>query len=120
VLHASIAVSKLSVPSCVAETNRTQLVLFDMQIGIFDPIWRRVSQRPAVAASTCGACAGAGADGAEGLQAVLTQSHLALVMEFAPGGTLLRYVSKRYKGEGSLVMPEDEARYYFHVRPCRK
>lgn len=51
--------------------------------------------------------------------ALLSKSHLGLVMEYVDGGTLTQYVTKRApnKGErGGLHLNEDEARYFFRVR----
>ncbi|GIL84746.1 hypothetical protein Vretifemale_13356 [Volvox reticuliferus] len=48
--------------------------------------------------------------------ALLSKSHLGLVMEYIDGGTLTQYVTKRAhnKGErGGLHLTEDEARYFF-------
>ncbi|GLI66703.1 hypothetical protein VaNZ11_010636 [Volvox africanus] len=48
--------------------------------------------------------------------ALLSKSHLGLVMEYIDGGTLTQYVTKRScnKGErGGLHLTEDEARYFF-------
>lgn len=50
----------------------------------------------------------------------LTETHLALVMEYAPGGSLTTYVSKRYETNEDnfgrakdLYLDEDEALYFF-------
>ena len=50
-------------------------------------------------------------------EAVLTPTHLALVMEEAQGGSLTSHVATRYSsaGKGEPIMTEDEARYLFQV-----
>eukprot|EP00195_Chlamydomonas_chlamydogama_P017435 CAMPEP_0202915134 /NCGR_PEP_ID=MMETSP1392-20130828/64899_1 /ASSEMBLY_ACC=CAM_ASM_000868 /TAXON_ID=225041 /ORGANISM="Chlamydomonas chlamydogama, Strain SAG 11-48b" /LENGTH=443 /DNA_ID=CAMNT_0049607039 /DNA_START=317 /DNA_END=1648 /DNA_ORIENTATION=- len=48
-------------------------------------------------------------------EVVLTSHYLGLVMEFAPGGSLTSYITQKFRecqGVGLLV-PEDEARYFF-------
>ncbi|GAX77681.1 hypothetical protein CEUSTIGMA_g5124.t1 [Chlamydomonas eustigma] len=48
-------------------------------------------------------------------EVVLTSHYLGLVMEFAPGGSLTSFITQRFrecKGVG-LLMPEDEALYFF-------
>lgn len=50
--------------------------------------------------------------------AVLTPSHLGLVMEYVPGGTLTRFVTRRASSlaeRQGLFLDEDEARYFFKV-----
>ena len=51
-------------------------------------------------------------------EALLTDKHLALVMEFAACGSLTSYVADRWKvaQDGGLFLEEDEARYFFRVR----
>lgn len=51
-------------------------------------------------------------------EAVLTEKHLALVMEYAAGGSLTAYVSQRWQHatHTGLFLGEDEARYFFRVR----
>eukprot|EP00951_Prasinocladus_malaysianus_P031801 scaffold306788_cov44-Prasinocladus_malaysianus.AAC.1 len=54
-----------------------------------------------------------------GYEAVLTSSHLNLIMEFADGGTMLDYVLKKCKerhseGQVAPILGEDEARFFFH------
>lgn len=49
-------------------------------------------------------------------EVILTRTHLAIVMEFASGGTLTKYVSDRWDTvhhRGGLFLAEDEARYFF-------
>jgi len=48
-------------------------------------------------------------------EAVLTEKHLALVMEYAAGGSLTAYVSQRWQHatHTGLFLGEDEARYFF-------
>ena len=48
-------------------------------------------------------------------EAILTPRHLGLVMEVADGGSLTTSVAQQASGapRGQLVMPEEEARYYF-------
>lgn len=49
-------------------------------------------------------------------EAVLTHSHLALVLEYASGGTLTKYVSDRWETvheRGGLFLAEDEALFFF-------
>ena len=50
-------------------------------------------------------------------EAILTEKHLALVMEYAPGGSLTSYVSQRWQHatHTGLFLGEDEARYFFRV-----
>jgi len=47
--------------------------------------------------------------------ALLTESHLALVMEYAAGGSLTGYVAERWQHaqHAGLFLGEDEARYFF-------
>ncbi len=51
-------------------------------------------------------------------EAILTEKHLALVMEYAAGGSLTAYVSQRWQHatHTGLFLGEDEARYFFRVR----
>ena len=53
-------------------------------------------------------------------EAVLTETHLALVMEYAACGSLTSYVANRWQHaqHSGLFLSEDEARYFFRVR-CR-
>jgi len=49
-------------------------------------------------------------------EVILTRTHLAIVMEYASGGTLTKYVSDRWDTvhhRGGLFLAEDEARYFF-------
>ena len=48
-------------------------------------------------------------------EAILTPRHLGLIMEVADGGSLTTSVAQQASGapKGQLVMPEEEARYYF-------
>lgn len=50
-------------------------------------------------------------------EALLTPTHLALVMEVAEGGSLTSHVANRYTAasKGQPIMGEDEARYLFQV-----
>lgn len=50
-------------------------------------------------------------------EAILTEKHLALVMEYAAGGSLTAYVSQRWQQatHTGLFLGEDEARYFFRV-----
>ena len=55
-------------------------------------------------------------------EVVLTAKHVALIMEFAAGGNMTAYVAKKSQSgaaaaEGQLFMTEDEARYFYRVRP---
>ena len=54
-------------------------------------------------------------------EAILTPSHLALVMEYAEGGSLVQHVAERwqYAEQHGLVLSEDETRYLFRVRAAR-
>lgn len=48
-------------------------------------------------------------------EVVLTSHYLGLVMEYAPGGSLTSYITQKFRecrGVG-LLLPEDEARYFF-------
>lgn len=47
-------------------------------------------------------------------EAVLTETHLGLVMEYAAGGSLTGYVAERWQHaqSGGLFLTEDEARYF--------
>lgn len=51
-------------------------------------------------------------------EAILTESHLALVMEYAACGSLTSYVANRWQHaqHSGLFLSEDEARYFFRVR----
>lgn len=49
-------------------------------------------------------------------EVVLTRSHLALILEYASGGTLTKYVSDRWdtvQERGGLFLAEDEALFFF-------
>ncbi|GMH37429.1 hypothetical protein BSKO_05302 [Bryopsis sp. KO-2023] len=49
-------------------------------------------------------------------EVVLTNSHLALILEYASGGTLTKYVSDRWdtvQDRGGLFLAEDEALFFF-------
>ena len=50
-------------------------------------------------------------------EAILTPSHEAQIMEYEGGGTMAEYVAQRVPNVSSLdlVIPEDEARYFFKV-----
>lgn len=50
-------------------------------------------------------------------EALLTESHLALVMEYAACGSLTGYVANRWQSaqHSGLFLQEDEARYFFRV-----
>lgn len=50
-------------------------------------------------------------------EAVLTDTHLCLVLEFAAGGSLTSYVSQRWQHaqHTGTFLSEDEARYFFRV-----
>jgi len=55
-------------------------------------------------------------------EVVLTAKHVALIMEFAAGGNMTAYVAKKSQSsadaaQGQLFMTEDEARYFYRVRP---
>ena len=53
-------------------------------------------------------------------EVILTADHLALVMDYAAGGNLTAYVTSKWpKGPANktLFLSEDEARYFFRVRP---
>ena len=52
-------------------------------------------------------------------EVLLTARHVALVMEYAAGGNLTAYVTRRRPKRDAaeqLFLSEDEARYYFQVR----
>lgn len=51
------------------------------------------------------------------IEAILTPTHLALVMEYAAGGSLTSYVAERFTSaqHTGLFLTEDEARYFFKV-----
>ncbi len=51
-------------------------------------------------------------------EVLLTQTHLALVMEFAAGASLTSYVAEKWQAaqHTGLFLTEDEARYFFKVR----
>ena len=57
-------------------------------------------------------------------EALLTEKHLALVMEYAAGGSLTAYVSQRWQHatHTGLFLGEDEARFFFRVSAacCRR
>lgn len=50
-------------------------------------------------------------------EALLTDRHLCLVLEFAAGGSLTNYVSQRWQHaqHTGVFLTEDEARYFFRV-----
>ena len=50
-------------------------------------------------------------------EAILTPTHLALVMEEAQGGSLTSHIAQRFSQsvKGQTIMSEDEARYLFQV-----
>ena len=51
-------------------------------------------------------------------EALLTDHHLALVLEFAAGGSLTNFVTDKWmdaQKQGGLFCSEDEARYFFRV-----
>lgn len=51
-------------------------------------------------------------------EVVLTSSHLALILEYAAGGTLTKYVSDRWDTvhqRGGLFLEEHEALFFFKV-----
>jgi serine/threonine-protein kinase SRK2 len=50
-------------------------------------------------------------------EAVLTPSHLCLIMECATGGSLTSYVADKWQKAQAqgLFLSEDEARYFFKV-----
>ena len=50
-------------------------------------------------------------------EAILTDAHLCLVLEYAAGGSLTNYVSQRcqHAQHAGLFLSEDEARYFFRV-----
>lgn len=61
----------------------------------------------------------------EAKEVLLTESHLALVMEYAAGNSLTGYVADKWVNsqKTGLFLTEDEARYFFRVRylcatPC--
>lgn len=51
--------------------------------------------------------------------ALLTEKHLALVLEYAPKGSLTDYVADRWETakKSGIFMAEEEARYFFRVGP---
>lgn len=53
------------------------------------------------------------------IEAILTQQHLALVLEYASEGSLTGYVAERWQTgrESGLFLTENEARYFFRVAP---
>ena len=53
-------------------------------------------------------------------EAILTEKHLALSMEYAAGGSLTAYVSQRWQHatHTGMFLGEDEARYFFRVSNC--
>ena len=58
----------------------------------------------------------------EAKEVLLTETHLALVMEFAAGNSLTGYVADKWQHaqHTGLFLGEDEARYFFRVRAaCR-
>ena len=54
----------------------------------------------------------------EAKEVLLTETHLALVMEFAAGNSLTGYVADKWQHaqHTGLFLGEDEARYFFKVR----
>jgi len=55
-------------------------------------------------------------------EVALTAKHVCLIMEFAAGGNMTAYVAKKSQSSadaarGQLFMTEDEARYFYRVRP---
>ena len=52
-------------------------------------------------------------------EAVLTETHLALVMEYAACGSLTSYVANRWQvaQHTGLFLSEDEARFFMRVSP---
>ena len=54
----------------------------------------------------------------EAKEVLLTETHLALVMEFAAGNSLTGYVADKWQHaqHTGLFLGEDEARYFFRVR----
>ncbi|KAF5841225.1 kinase-like domain-containing protein [Dunaliella salina] len=48
-------------------------------------------------------------------EVVLTSHYLGLVMEYAPGGSMTQYITDKFRDCGGvgLLMPEDEARFFF-------
>lgn len=53
-------------------------------------------------------------------EALLTDNHLALVMEYAACGSLTNYVTDRWQNAqtSGFFLAEDEARYFFRVSRC--
>ena len=53
-------------------------------------------------------------------EALLTEAHLCLVMEYAACGSLTGFVAERWQNaqQTGLFLQEDEARYFFRVRAC--
>ena len=54
----------------------------------------------------------------EAKEVLLTETHLALVMEYAAGNSLTGYVADKWQHaqHTGLFLGEDEARYFFRVR----
>lgn len=54
-------------------------------------------------------------------EVILTPDYLALIMEYAEGGSLTAHVAERWgtAKPGGLIMDEDEARYFFRVHSSR-
>ena len=53
-------------------------------------------------------------------EVLLTTHHLAICMEYASGGNLTAYVTRQWpraNARSKLFLTEDEARFYFRVRP---
>lgn len=55
----------------------------------------------------------------EAKEVLVTHTHLALSLEYAAGGSLTSYVADRWQHSqhAGLFLSEDEARYFFRVRP---
>ena len=56
-------------------------------------------------------------------EVLLTENHLALVMEYAACGSLTGFVAERWQNaqQSGLFLQEDEARYFFRVSSiCNK
>ena len=47
------------------------------------------------------------------LEIIVSHTHLGLVMEYASGGAMVRYIADNMKPGGGLAIDENEARYYF-------
>ena len=55
-------------------------------------------------------------------EAILTEKHLALVLDYIEGGSLTKYVSDRWHqaSHTGLFLSEDESRYFFRVSPSHE